>query len=135
MSRLKLAVACGLAAAGVSACGTTTKPLAGTPGVSNAPGFRGKIDDPRTSKANRIQCIAAAGLPATPVGSTDLDIGSAPGSPHIHFDATAGQAQGAQIAGMAQGAEVVGSALLYPGQAPDSELSTIENCLDQGVQG
>jgi hypothetical protein len=28
---------------------------------------------------------------------------------------------------------VIGSALVYPNQAPDSELGVIENCVAQGV--
>jgi hypothetical protein len=53
----------------------------------------------------------------------------------VTFLATPGAAQYAQISGSAQGAEVIGAALLYPNQAPDSELSLIENCLSSGVQG
>jgi hypothetical protein len=135
MSFPRLAVLCGLAAVALSACGTTSKPAAGTPGVATAPGIRGKVDDPRTAHSNRIRCIVKARLPVTLVGTTDLRIGSAPTDPRVHFEPTPGMAQGAQISGSAQGAEVIGGALLYPGQAPDSELKKIENCLAEGVTG
>jgi hypothetical protein len=135
MSFPRLAVVCGLAALALSACGTTPKPAAGTPGLATAPGTRGKIDDPRTAHSNRIRCIVNAKLPVTPVGKTDLRIGLAPTDPRVHFEPTPGMAQGAQISGSAQGAEVIGGALLYPGQAPDSELKKIENCLSAGVTG
>jgi hypothetical protein len=53
----------------------------------------------------------------------------------VVFTPTPGAAQAAQIQAQAQGAEVIGSALLYPAQASDSELSQIETCLAQRVQG
>jgi len=128
-------VLCGLTALALSACGTTSKPVAGTPGIAKLPGTRGKVDNPRTAHSNRISCIANAKLPVTSVGATDLRIGSAPGDPRVHFEPTPGMAQGAQISASAQGAEVIGSALLYPGQAPGSELKKIEDCLAEGVTG
>jgi hypothetical protein len=53
----------------------------------------------------------------------------------VSFEPTPGDAQGVQIQGEAQGAEVIGSALLYPNQAPDSLLSTVEGCVAKGVSG
>ncbi len=135
MSSAKLAVACGLAALALSACGSAAKPVAGSPGVATNPGTRGKIDDPRTTKNNHLACIRQDGLQVAEAGNTDIQIGTPPGGPLIHFEPTAGQAQGAQIAGTAQGAEVIGNALLYPNQGSDAELAKIENCLAQGVTG
>jgi hypothetical protein len=138
MSSRKVAVACGLAALSLSACGTTNKPAAGTPGIVSASGIRGKFDDPRTNNPNHLACIKGAGLPVTETtvnGDPSLQIGSPPGGPSVTFLSTPGAAQYAQISGSAQGAEVIGAALLYPNQGSDSELSAIENCLSAGVQG
>jgi hypothetical protein len=138
MSSAKVVIACALAALSLSACGTTHKPLAGTPGVATAPGIRGKVDNPATSNPNRVACIKAAGLPVTQAtfnGDPGLQIGSAPSGPSVTFLATPGAAQYAQIAGTAQGAEVVGASLLYPNQGSDSELKKIEDCLSHGVTG
>jgi hypothetical protein len=138
MSSAKVLVACGLAALSLSACGSTKKPLAGTPGVSTAPGIRGKIDNPVSHNPNRVACIKAGGLQvarATFNGDPGLQIGSPPGGPSVTFLATPGAAQYAQISGTAQGAEVIGAALLYPNQGSDSELKVIEDCLSHGVQG
>ena len=128
-ARLRPAVlALCLVAIGVSACGSAVKP---------ATGSRGKIDDPRTAKANRIQCLSQHHLPVQKVGLNELAIGAQPAGPRVFFAATAGAAQGDQIAGHRdeQGAEVIGGALLYPDQASDSELGTIETCLWHGVSG
>ena len=51
------------------------------------------------------------------------------------FTPTSGAAQAQQIDGNAQSAEAIGTALLYPNQGSDSELTSIEDCLAQGVQG
>jgi hypothetical protein len=96
---------------------------------------RGKVDDPRTSKNDHLACIRNAGLPASEIGRTEIQIGAAPAGPLVQFAPSPGTAQGDQIRGNVQGAEVIGSALLYPNQAPDSELQTIENCLSKGVSG
>jgi hypothetical protein len=135
MSSAKLAVACGFVALALSACGSVAKPVAGGPGVATRPGTRGKIDDPRTTKTNHVACLRQDGLQVAEVGNVDLQIGTPPGGPLVHFEPTAGQAQGAQIAGTVQGAEAIGSALLYPNQGSDAELSKIEACLAQGVTG
>jgi hypothetical protein len=139
MSFPKVALACGLAAVTLSACGSTSKPVAGTPGVATAPGIRGKIDDPRTNNPNHLACIQAAGLSVTATttsqGDPGLQIGAAPGGPSVTFLSTPGAAQYAQISGGAQAAEVVGAALVFPNQGSDSELKAIEDCLSHGVQG
>jgi hypothetical protein len=67
------------------------------------------------------------------VGATDLQIGQLPTGPTVRFTPSPGAAQAAQLEGQGQGAEVIGSALVYPNQAPDSELGVIENCVAQGV--
>jgi hypothetical protein len=135
MSSAKIAVASALAALVLSACGTSAKPIAGTKGILTNPGTHGQIDDARVSEDDHVGCIRAAGLPVIEVGTADLRIGTAPGDPTVHFDATPGGAQFVQIAGEAQSAEVIGSALLFPHQASDSELQKIEGCLAQGVKG
>ncbi len=137
-SRLTCAGACGLAAVALAACATTKKPLAGTPGIAHAAGFRGKVDDPRTSVNDHAACIQQAGLPVGQVtisGDPGLQVGAAPAGPTVQFLATAGAAQYAQISGSSQGAEVIGSALLYPNGGSDAELSEIESCLTAGVSG
>ncbi len=138
MSCAKLAVAAGLAAVCLSACGTTTPPVAGTPSPNGKPIGRGRVDDPRTAKSNHLKCLVQHHLPAVSVGVNGrpgFQIGAPPAGPTVMFEPTPGQAQGDQIIGNSQGAEVIGSALLYPNQASDKELKTIENCLAQGVTG
>ncbi len=124
MSTVKGVLAAGLAAIALSACGTIVKPSRG----------RGRVDDPRLI-AGHLQCIRAHHLPVTDVGSTGIQIGTAPAGPTIDFLPTYGMATGYQIENRAAGAEVIGNALLYPNQAPASELGVIEGCLDQGVSG
>jgi hypothetical protein len=135
MSRAKRRIGPRVATAGVclialaaSACGSSVK---------SATGSRGKIDDPRTAKANRIECLTDKHLPVQKVGLNELVIGAQPAGPRVVFAPTEGSAQGDQISGQLQyqGAEVIGGALLYPNQAPDKELGTIETCLAQGVKG
>ena len=125
--RVATAAVC-LTALAASACGQAVKP---------ATGSRGKFDDPRTAKANRIECLTNKHLPVQKVGLNELLIGAQPAGPRVVFNATEGAAQGVQISGLReqQGAEVIGAALLFPDQASDKELGTIENCLSQGVKG
>ncbi len=137
MSLAKLAPATVLIAVALGACGTGTKPVAGTiaPGAQSA--GRASIDDPRTNSPDRVKCLKAHHLQVVKVGRTGLQIGTAPGSPQVVFTPTAGVAQGDVMQGYrwAQGAEVIGAALVYPHQAADSELKTIEACIAQGVAG
>ncbi len=130
MSFAKPALACAAAALSLSACGAiNVKPTAS----SSAPAHsRGRIDDPRTTKNDHVQCLRAAGIPVQEVGNTDLLVA---GSVRVHFLPTAGAAQTAQFANEEQSAEVIGSALLYPGQAPDAVLTKVEHCIAQGVKG
>jgi len=125
--RVATAAVC-LTALAASACGSAVKP---------ATGSRGKIDDPRTAKANRIQCLTDKHFAVQKVGLNELLIGEQPAGPRVVFAPTEGAAQSDQISGQLQdqGAEVIGGALLYPNQAPDKELGAIENCLSQGVKG
>jgi hypothetical protein len=131
MSSAKLAIACGFAAVVVSACGATSNPPAGTVSPTATSAGHAKLDDPRTKHA---ECLRQNKIPVTEVGRTWLQIG-VPGTPKVHFASTAGAAQGMQISGQIPGAEVIGSALLFPEQASESVLSTIEDCLAQGVKG
>ena len=76
-----------------------------------------------------------AHLAVRELSPTKLQIDAAPAGPTIVFTPTPGAGQAAQIDGEAQSAEVIGSALVYPNQGSDAELTTIEDCLSQGVQG
>jgi hypothetical protein len=109
--------------------------LGGCSSVVKPPQGHGVVDSPLTHNPDRVACLRAAHLPVQVVGPTALRIGAAPGGARVTFEPTAGAAQALQMEGTrsAQGAEVIGPALLYPGQAPDGQLTQIENCLDQGV--
>jgi hypothetical protein len=126
VSSAKLAAVSSLAALALSACGTTVQPVTGS---------RGRVDDPRTHKPNRVACLRAARLPVTEFGATGIQVGPAPGGPTIIFTPTPGASQADQIEGKTQDAEVIGAALLYPHQASGQELTAIENCLAPGVKG
>jgi hypothetical protein len=123
--RVATAAVC-LTALAASACGSAVK---------SATSSRGKIDNPATAKANRIQCLTDKHIPVRQVSLNELWLGPQPASPRVVFDATEGAAQGVQIHGQDPGAEVIGAALLFPDQAPGKELSVIENCLSKGVKG
>jgi hypothetical protein len=130
MSSAKLALATGLAAISLSACGTAAKPEAGTlKAVTNT--HKG-VDDPRKK---HIQCLQQEHIPVARVGNTWLQVGAAPSGPTVNFEPTPGAAQETQIAGRAQGAEIIGSALVYPNQAPGGLLTKVENCIAEGVSG
>jgi hypothetical protein len=116
------------AAIALSACGTSIHP-------AGSAGGRGRVDDPRIDAPNRMQCLLQHHLPVTEVGTTGLQIGSAPSGPRVVFTPTAGAAQADQIRDREQGAEVIGSALLYPDEGSDQLLSVIEDCLSTGVKG
>ena len=123
--RVATAAVC-LTALAASACGSVVK---------SATSSRGKIDNPATAKANRIQCLTDKHIPVRQVSLNELWLGPQPASPRVVFDATEGAAQGVQIHGQDPGAEVIGAALLFPDQADGKELSVIENCLSKGVKG
>ncbi len=137
MPSAKLAVAVGLAALSLSACGTTSKPEAGTPKAIAK--IQKGLDDPRKK---HITCLEQEHIAVRPVQFTvagrslpGFQVGSAPSGPTVSFEPTAGAAQSVQIYGQSQGAEVIGSALLYPNQASDKLLSQVEDCVAQGVSG
>jgi hypothetical protein len=126
-------VAVAIALAG---CGGAVRVQPNAPAGSGALASRGKVDSPLTDMHDRVVCLQADHLTVQVLGPTRLQIGAAaPAGPTIVFTPTAGAAQAQQIDGNAQGAEAIGSALLYPNQGSASELTSIEDCLDQGVQG
>jgi hypothetical protein len=130
--RLALPVAlAALATAGCGAVDVHPKVPAGSPRLVS----RGQVDSPLTDIRNHLQCIRDAHVAVTVVSPIRLQIDSAPTGPSVLFTPTPGAAQAAQIDGSAQGAEVIGTALLYPNQGSPGELTSIEDCLDQGVQG
>jgi hypothetical protein len=126
MSHAKTFFAAVLAIVALAACGGS---------IAKPPDGRGKVDDPRTNQPDRLACLLADHLPAVKVGQTGIQIGALPAGPTIQFVPTTGIAQGLQIEDQEQGAEIIGTALLYPHQAPDGELSLIQGCLQQGVSG
>jgi hypothetical protein len=134
MRPAKLLLALSLALLGLSACGSINVKPTGEAGQRVS---RGKVDDPRTTKVNHVECLRGANLAVTEIGANKLQIGTWPSGPTVLFTPTAGAAQADQIQGVrwAQGAEVIGSALLFPNQAPDSQLSAVESCIAQGVAG
>jgi hypothetical protein len=138
MPSVKLVTAIAVAGVALAGCGeAVNNPPAGSANVSKG---RGKVDDPRVNQPNHVLCLQNAHIQVTKTeidGVPGLRLGSAPGSPTVAFEPSAGVAQGLQIQGQPayRGAEVIGSALLFPGQASDHELTPIENCLAQGVAG
>jgi hypothetical protein len=130
MSCAKLALAAGLAAILLSACGNTAKPEAGT--LKAVGTTRKQIDDPRKT---HVACLRAEHIPVVEFNRTWLQVGSKPTGPTVEFEPTPGAAQELQIDGQVESAEVIGSALLYPNQAPDSLLTKVEACMAKGVSG
>ena len=118
----------------LSACGSTTKYVAGTP-QATAQAKKG-LNDPRTK---HIKCLRADhvtdiheyianGLPA-------FQVGTRPSGPTVIFYATPGIAQGNQIQGENGGAEAIGSADVYPNLAPAGLAHKVETCVALGVSG
>jgi hypothetical protein len=133
MSSAKVAAACAVTALALSACGTSSKPVAGSvTSTTGAKGGRGVIDDPRTK---HVVCLQQQHVAVTKVGQTGLQIGVPPAGPTVDFKPTPGAAQNAQISNQVQGAEVIGSALLYPNHASDKLLKIVEDCVALGVKG
>jgi hypothetical protein len=130
--RLALPVAlAALVATGCGAVNVHPKVPAGSPRLVS----RGQVDSPLTDIHNHLACMRDAHVAVTVVSPIKLQIDSAPNGPTVVFTPTAGAAQAAQIDGSAQGAEAIGTALLFPNQSSDPELTAVEDCLDQGVQG
>ncbi|HUO73986.1 MAG TPA: hypothetical protein VMU39_24650 [Solirubrobacteraceae bacterium] len=132
MSFVKLLPAAACAAIVLSACGTSAKPVAGSIPPTATTAGHARVDDPRTT---HVPCLRAHHLQVTEQGQTNLLIGTAPGGPTVTFTPTPGAAQAEQITSRIGSAEVIGNALLFPHQAPDTELKVIEDCLAQGVSG
>ncbi len=140
MSSAKLALAIGLAAISLSACGTAAKPQAGT--LKATTKQHAGIDDPRKK---HLECLRQEHIPVAefettavagvPPGYPGLQIGTQPYGPTVVFEPTPGAAQETQIDGQVQSAEVIGSALLYPNQASDALLAKVEPCIAKGVSG
>jgi hypothetical protein len=137
MSSAKLALAAGIAALALSACGATAKPVAGSTKAITT-NHKG-VDDPRKK---HLVCLQQEHIPVRRVQNTlagqilpGMQVGTAPSGPTVTFEPTPGAAQYAQIDGQVQGAEVIGSALLYPNQASDALLQKVEDCVALGVSG
>ena len=133
MSSAKVLAACVLAAASLSACGTAAKPEAGSAQVATTSIKR--VDSPRTK---HIECLHQQHVEVhreTLGGYPGFQVDTRPSGPTVEFLPTAGAAQDQQIKGQAQGAEVIGAALLYPNQASDALLGTVEACVAKGVTG
>jgi len=132
--RVGLWPAVGLVLLALAGCGAVkVQPTA--PAGSTQLASRGKVDSPLTDVHNHLGCLRADHLAVHVVSPTTLQVGTAPAGPTIVFTPTAGAAQARQIDGTAPGAEVIGPALLYANQGSDAELTGIEDCLAQGVQG
>ncbi len=130
MPSAKLALAIGLAAVSLSACGSTAKPEAGT--LKAATTEAKKVDDPRTA---HVDCLRSEHIPVVEFGRVWLQIGTKPYGPTVQFTPTPGAAQELQIDGQVESAEVIGSALLYPNRASDALLQKVEDCMAKGVTG
>lgn len=137
MSAVKVAVACGLVALLISACGIAPKPVAGTTHLRKHTGYFGLRDDPRVKP---LPCLRAAkfhfhqyysGKQRLPA----IQIGSLPSGPTVIFYPTPGIAQGLQIMGQETAAEVIGALLVYPNHARTHELTKVEACAAIGVKG
>ena len=118
----------------LSACGSTTKYVAGTP-QATAQAKKG-LNDPRTK---HIKCLRADHVTDiheyTADGRPAFQVGTKPSGPTVVFHATPGIAQGNQIQGANQGAEAIGSADVYPNLAPARLAHKVETCVAVGVSG
>ncbi|MDE3134763.1 MAG: hypothetical protein KGL15_11915 [Acidobacteriota bacterium] len=138
MSAVKVAVACGLIALSVSACGIAQKPEAGTAHLRQHTGFRGLVDDPRIPQ---IHCLKSHRLPFREYYADGvqhlpaIQVGGRAQGPTMIFYPTDGIAQGLQIMGQETGAEVIGALLVYPNRSRRQELTKVEACAAIGVKG
>lgn len=130
MSWAKLAPAVVLLAFVLSACGSSTKPEAGT--LKAVSVVHQGIDDPRKT---HIQCLHNEHIPVTRFSHVWFQVGTRPSGPTVQFAITPGAAQNLQITGQVTGAEVIGAALLYPNQASGALLKKVESCVAKGVTG
>lgn len=132
MSACTRALLCALSVLLLAGCASLNKPPVAKRTASGALVSRGKIDDPRVK---HLLCLEQHHLPVSEPTSTEIQIGRPGVGPLIKFLATPGIAQGAQMTGQVQSAEVIGSALLYPNDGSDAELSIAESCTALGVKG
>ncbi len=138
MSPAKVAVACGLMALLICACGIPPKPVAGTAHLRHYAGFYGLTDDPRKPQ---VSCLKSDKLPFHEYYADGvqhlpaIQVGSLPQGPTMIFYPTDGIAQGLQIMGQDAGAEVIGALLVYPNQSSSQMLKTVEACAAIGVKG
>jgi hypothetical protein len=138
MSPAKVAVACGLMALLISACGIPPKPEAGTAHLRHHAGFYGLTDDPRKPQVtclksdklhfHKYYADGAQHLPA-------IQVGTLPQGPTMIFYSTAGIAQGLQIRGQETAGAVIGSLVVYPNQASSKLLKKVQACASIGVKG
>ncbi len=130
----RFAAAAVVVAFALSACGSTTKPVAGTPQA--AAQTRKGLNDPRTK---HIACLRADHV--TDIheyysdGRPAFQVGTKPSGPTVVFEATPGMGQGVQISGQDQGAEIIGSALVFPNDASAKLDHAVETCVALGVSG
>jgi hypothetical protein len=138
MTPVKVAVACGLMALLISACGIPTKPEAGTAHLTKHAGFYGVVDDPRKPQ---IACLKSDKLPYREYYADGvqhlpaIQVGSGTQGPTMIFYPTAGVSQGMQIMGQEAGGEAIGSLLVYPNQSAKSMLTKVEACAAIDVKG
>lgn len=137
MSAAKVAVACGLTALLLSACGVQSKPQAGTAHPATRHGFHGVVDDPRNA---HVACLQADKLAFREYYTADghdpaVQVGATPAGPTLVFYPTPGAAQALQLSGRDEGAEAIGAALLFPHSASGNELTEVEDCAAIGVTG
>ncbi|HLI59263.1 MAG TPA: hypothetical protein VKV21_06320 [Solirubrobacteraceae bacterium] len=140
MSSAKIAAACALAAVSLSGCGVASKPVAGSAQAVTV--AHQEKADPRTRHA---KCLKADRIPYSeetvrgpgsgPQGYPSIQIGKAPSGPLAEFAPTPGAAQYAQMQAKNQGFMVIGSALVFPNQAPDTLMTKVIACMDEGVSG
>ena len=130
----RFAAAAVAVALALSACGSTTKPVAGTPQA--AAQARKGLNDPRTT---HIACLRSDHVTdiheETVDGLPAFQVGTKPSGPTVVFYATPGIAQGKQIQGFNQGAEAIGAADVYPNEAPAKLAGEVESCVSLGVSG
>ena len=130
----RFAAAAIVVALALSACGSTTKPVAGTPQAA-AQAKKG-LNDPRPK---HIACLRSDHVTDIHEYTTDgrpaFQVGTKPSGPTVVFEATPGMGQGVQISGSDQGAEIIGSALVFPNDAPAKLDHEVETCVALGVSG
>ena len=130
----RFAAAAVAVALALSACGSTTKPVAGTPQA--AAQARKGLNDPRTT---HVACLRADHVTDiheyTADGRPAFQVGTKPSGPTVVFEATPGMGQGVQISGQDPGAEIIGSALVFPNDAPAKLDHEVESCVSLGVSG